>query len=151
MFWRYLSVGFSTALLTLGLAACSHTEAASAPAHAAGGVASSSSAPGLASGRIGPQDYVARYVQAQVDHVLIDVRTPGEFSSGHISGALNIPLDQLSHRLSEIPKDRQVILYCRSGNRSDQAAALLRSVGYNNILDLGGIIAWQNAGYGLTH
>lgn len=152
MFFRHFFAWLSALFLALTLAACSPNETTGAPAHAAVSVASSSSslAPALASGSIGPQDYVSRYAQPQVDHLLIDVRTPEEFASGHINGAVNIPLDQIGRRLSEIPKDRQVVLYCRSGNRSQQAARLLREAGYSNIFDLGGVIAWQNAGYSLT-
>lgn len=93
---------------------------------------------------ISPQDYQSRFASA--DHVLIDVRTPEEFASGHISGAVNIPLDTISTRLAEIPQDRDVVLYCRSGNRSNQAWNLLNGEGYSRIYDLGGVIAWQAAG-----
>ena len=93
---------------------------------------------------ISPQDYQSRFASA--DHVLVDVRTPEEFASGHISGAVNIPLDTISTRLSEIPQDRDVVLYCRSGNRSNQAWNLLNGEGYSRIYDLGGVIAWQAAG-----
>ena len=149
MLLRHAPVWLSALLLAFGLAACSPDELTSANPQALSAVVASAD-PSLASGLIGPQDYVSRYVKAQADHLLIDVRTPQEFASGHIDGAINIPLDQIGRRLSEIPKDRQVVLYCRSGNRSNQAAGLLKSAGYNNILDLGGVIAWQSAGYNLT-
>lgn len=93
---------------------------------------------------ISPQDYQSRFASA--DHLLIDVRTPEEFNSGHIAGAINIPLDTISSRMGEIPTDRDVVLYCRSGNRSNQARQLLNGQGYTRIYDLGGIIAWQAAG-----
>jgi len=145
---RHLTPLLSVLLLALGLAACSPSETASATS--ANTSAAASGVAALASGTIAPQAYVAQYVDAQVGHVLIDVRTPEEFASGYIEGAVNIPLDQISNRLSEIPQDQQVVLYCRSGNRSNQAASILRSAGYSNILDLGGVIAWQSAGYSLT-
>src|SRR6187431_3814271 len=62
---------------------------------------------------------------------LVDVRTPSEFAAGHIAGALNIPLQQLDSRLTELqPKDTAVVLYCRSGSRSGSAARMLRNAGF---------------------
>lgn len=97
--------------------------------------------------RINPQGYNTTFLDRDADHILIDVRTPGEFASGHIDGAININVQELSSRLSEIPQDKPVVLYCRSGNRSAQAAGILNSAGYTGIYDLGGIIDWQAAGY----
>lgn len=100
-------------------------------------------------GNISPQQYQSTYVAENSEHLLIDVRTPEEFSTGHIAGAVNIPLQDLPQRLSEIPKDKDVVVYCRSGNRSAQASSILASNDYTNVRDLGGIIAWQQAGYAL--
>ncbi len=69
---------------------------------------------------------------------LLDVRTPGEFSSRHLPGAKNIPVDVVASRLSEVPKVSPVVVYCQSGNRSRTAAATLREAGYE-VHDLGGI------------
>jgi rhodanese-related sulfurtransferase len=74
------------------------------------------------------------------------VRTPAEFASGHIAGARNIAVQVLPQRLSEIPKDKPVVIYCRSGNRSKQAMRYLSQAGYNDLYDLGGIMAWQAQG-----
>jgi rhodanese-related sulfurtransferase len=80
--------------------------------------------------------------------VVLDVRTSEEYAQGHIPGVVLIPLDQLQARLAEIPKDKTLIVTCRSGNRSAQAAQLLRQQGYDNVHNvLGGIGAWQKAGY----
>jgi phage shock protein E len=79
-------------------------------------------------------------------HLLIDVRTPEEFAGGYIPGAVNIPLQELSSRLSEVPKDQPIVVYCRSGNRSAQAVDLLTEAGYTGLYDLGGIIDWGAAG-----
>ncbi|WP_195576137.1 rhodanese-like domain-containing protein [Paenibacillus sp. 1001270B_150601_E10] len=77
-------------------------------------------------------------------HMLIDVREPQEFKSGHIAGAKNIPLSQLDQRLSEIPKDKALFLYCQSGMRSKQAAAKLMRSGYGSLHHLqGGFMAWN--------
>jgi rhodanese-related sulfurtransferase len=75
--------------------------------------------------------------------LLLDVRTPSEFASGHIDGAENIPLQELGGRLSEIPsKDSDVIVYCRSGHRSSQAKAMLEKAGFSKVHDLGGMNNW---------
>ena len=77
-------------------------------------------------------------------HKLVDVREVQEFKQGHIAGAVNIPLSQIERRLNEIPKDKPVYLYCRSGMRSKQAAKLLSRHGYNEISQLnGGISVWD--------
>jgi phage shock protein E len=74
---------------------------------------------------------------------LVDVRTPAEFAAGHIPGAVNIPLQQLDGRLSELqPKDQAVVLYCRSGNRSGTAARMLKSAGFAAVHDLGPMSRW---------
>ena len=73
---------------------------------------------------------------------LVDVRTPGEWRSGHIEGAVLIPIDELGGRLGEIPRDRTVVVYCASGARSAQAAAILGAAGYT-VRDLGGISRWN--------
>jgi phage shock protein E len=82
-------------------------------------------------------------------HVLIDVRTPEEFASGHIAGAINIPVDVIGSRLAEIPADRIAVVYCHSGNRSATAAQVLAQNNYA-VYDLGGIIDWVAAGYPVT-
>lgn len=99
-----------------------------------------------APGKIQPMDYQNNFVQKKTEHLLIDVRTPEEFATGIIAGAINIPVDQIAQRLSEIPKDEPVVLYCRSGNRSNQAAQILQGEGYTQIYDLGGIGQWQSEG-----
>jgi phage shock protein E len=72
---------------------------------------------------------------------LLDVRTPEEFSERHLEGAVNIPVDQVEARLAEIPRDRPVVVYCRSGARSMSAARILRRGGYD-VEDLGSINEW---------
>lgn len=60
---------------------------------------------------------------------VIDVRTPGEFIGGHVSGSLNIPLTEIPERIDELKQHRNIILCCASGNRSGQAAAWLKQHG----------------------
>ncbi len=62
--------------------------------------------------------------------VIIDVRTPGEFSSGHIKNSTNIPLQSIQEKLSKVKKDKPVILCCASGARSGAASRILKSNGY---------------------
>ncbi|WP_310828764.1 rhodanese-like domain-containing protein [Paenibacillus pedocola] len=76
--------------------------------------------------------------------LLIDVREPGEYKTGYINGAKNIPLSQLSGRLGEIPKEKDVFLYCRSGMRSKNAARILLKNGHTELVHLqGGLSAWS--------
>ncbi|NOX61934.1 MAG: rhodanese-like domain-containing protein [Chloroflexi bacterium] len=75
--------------------------------------------------------------------VLIDVREPDEYAQVRIPGSRLIPMSELQQRLNEIPRDREVILYCRSGNRSGQVLRFLARQGYDQVFNLnGGIIDW---------
>jgi rhodanese-related sulfurtransferase len=83
-------------------------------------------------------------LKANRNYVLIDVREPGEVKQGYIAGATNIPLSQFKQRIGEIPQDRSIYLYCRSGMRSKQAARLLYKSGYRKLAHLqGGIMTWR--------
>lgn len=71
--------------------------------------------------------------------LLLDVRTPAEYASGHVDGAKNIPVQELGSRLSELgPTSRKIVVYCRSGARSAAAAGMMRSAGYD-VTDVGGM------------
>lgn len=76
--------------------------------------------------------------------LLIDVRTKEEYDSNHIEGAINIPLDDISSQIeSKVKKkDKKIIVYCQSGNRSNMARGILKKLGYTNIYDLGSINNW---------
>jgi len=82
--------------------------------------------------------------ESQSDITIIDVRTVGEFSTGHVIDAINIPLDIVEESvLEQFPnKDEKLYIYCRSGNRSAQAANLLVKQGYTNVYDFGGLNSW---------
>ncbi|WP_067798445.1 rhodanese-like domain-containing protein [Actinomadura formosensis] len=85
---------------------------------------------------------------------VIDVRTPGEFETSHIPGSYNVPLDLLREHRAELRGhlDEQVVLICRSGQRSDLAAQALAEAGLPNLRVLqGGITAWQSAGGPIAH
>lgn len=82
------------------------------------------------------------------DILLVDIRTPGEIAQGAIPNAIQMPMHLIPLRLAELPKDRDVVLYCRSGARSYQACAYLAQQGYDRALNLrGGIIAWARHGF----
>ncbi len=75
--------------------------------------------------------------------VLVDVRTPGEYASGHIEGSRNIPLDTLASAQSAISdKSTPLYIYCHSGARSRYAARILRRLGYTAVKDIGGIMSY---------
>ena len=77
--------------------------------------------------------------------ILLDVRTPEEFAGGHIPGAINVPNEIIGENdIEELPdKDQRIYVYCRSGNRSKQAAAKLVNLGYTNVVEIGGIIDYH--------
>lgn len=85
-------------------------------------------------------------IERSSNHVLIDVREKTEYSKGFIPGAVNIPLSELKRRLDEVPKNREILLYCRGGMRSKQAAFFLKKNGYSKISQLqGGILSWKGS------
>ncbi len=94
--------------------------------------------------KIGPEQ--AREMMRQDDsHIIVDVRRQDEYDAGHIPGAILIPNESIGdERPEELPDPDQIILiYCRSGNRSKQAAQKLFDMGYKNIYEFGGIIDWK--------
>ena len=79
---------------------------------------------------------------------ILDVRTQEEYDAGHIKGSTLIPLQVLDKRLGEIPKDRKILVYCRTGHRSAQASEILVNNGFAQVYNMkGGIVEWTNAGY----
>jgi rhodanese-related sulfurtransferase len=78
--------------------------------------------------------------------LLLDVRTPGEYKEGHIQGAELIPLNELAQKAGRIPKNREVICICHSGNRSSSAARHLVELGYKVSNMRGGMARWERAG-----
>jgi phage shock protein E len=82
------------------------------------------------------------------DFLLLDVRTPQEHAAQAIDGSYLIPLQELGHRIDELPKEKEVVIYCRVGNRSAYACAYLARMGYNVKNLEGGIVLWNTAGNG---
>ena len=84
---------------------------------------------------------------------LVDVRTPGEFMSGHITGATNIDFESGTFEadIQKLDKSKSYAVYCRSGNRSGQATALMAKDGFKAVFNLnGGVIDWTGAGQALV-
>ena len=75
---------------------------------------------------------------------LVDVRTPEEFAAGHLPGAVNIPVDELPRRFSELGSpEKPLVVYCRSGARSGRAERLLKERGFQDVFNLGPMSAWE--------
>lgn len=76
------------------------------------------------------------------DVIILDVREKEEYNNGHIKNALNIPLDNIISEEIDIDKNKTILVYCQSGNRSKTASSKLASLGYENIYNFGGINDW---------
>ena len=76
--------------------------------------------------------------------VILDVRTQEEYDAGHIAGAILVPNETIADKQPQLlpDLDAEILVYCRSGNRSAQAAKKLIAIGYTNVVDFGGIIDW---------
>ena len=90
------------------------------------------------------QDEAKKMMEKDDGHVIVDVRRTDEYASGHIPGAILIPNESIgTEKPAELTDVDQIILvYCRSGNRSAQAAKKLADMGYTNVYDFGGIMTW---------
>lgn len=82
-------------------------------------------------------------LEVSSDAVIVDVRTPGEYVQGHLDGAVNIDLQSgaFEQEISQLPADGEYIVYCRTGNRSAQAVAIMEGLGFENVTDAGGVDA----------
>lgn len=93
---------------------------------------------------------VSTLIKSEKEVVLIDVRTPDEFNGGHIKGALhmNIYDADFEARLKELDRDKEYVIYCRSGGRSGKASDKMENLGFTNIHNMkGGMMAWDRAGF----
>lgn len=90
-------------------------------------------------------DEAKTLMEKEEGYILLDVRTKGEYESGYIPGAINIPLSNIDEKIiSFLPdKSQMILVYCRSGNRSREASDKLSKLGYSNVLEIGGINAWK--------
>lgn len=93
-------------------------------------------------------DEVSDMLKDRQKYFLLDVRTTEEYDEGHLENSVLIPVKELEKRISEIPKDKPVIVYCKSGSRSSQAAKVLTENGFTQIYKMvGGITEWIAKGY----
>ena len=90
-------------------------------------------------------DEIVQIMNDNKDYIILDVRTIEEYNEGHIPNAICIPNEIIGEEtINELPnKDQLILIYCRSGNRSKQAAAKLEKLGYTNLIEFGGIIDWK--------
>ncbi len=79
--------------------------------------------------------------------LVIDVRQPDEYRSGHIAGAKMIPLGELGRRMKELPQNREIVCVCASGNRSSSATRTLVGAGFNAVNMKGGMLSWRRASF----
>ena len=84
-------------------------------------------------------------LNAKENFVLLDVRTQEEFNAGHIAGAILLPYDEINVKAATVlpDKEKEIVLYCRSGRRSAIAKKALVELGYKDVEDFGGINRWQ--------
>ncbi len=102
-------------------------------------------APGLAAQTATFEDVTAGLAKGEI--VLVDIREPDEFVSGHVPGAINLPLSRLTPAALPRPADKKVVIMCRSGNRSGKLASMLPKVGREDIIDYSGsMIDWTRRG-----
>jgi phage shock protein E len=93
-------------------------------------------------------ELLAKIDSKDAELVVLDVRTPAEFAAGHVPGARNVSHDQLAAQLTDLAvlRDKQVVLYCRSGRRTLVAEAILRGAGFTQLRRLeGDFLAWEAA------
>lgn len=128
-------------LLTLILAACGGSDTAAPVVEQNADAAPLDLAPEV-------DVHTVAQVKDRDDVYLLDVREQWEYDEGHIPGVTLLPLGEVAARMDEIPTDKEVIVTCRSGNRSGQATNFLRQNGFDNVHNMqGGIVAWEQAGY----
>ena len=90
-------------------------------------------------------DEAAAMMARETGYIILDVRRPDEFAAGHIPGAINVANETIgTAEIPELPDKNQLIMvYCRSGRRSKEAAEKLVKLGYTNIVEFGGILDWK--------
>ena len=90
-------------------------------------------------------DEAMKMIKDEKNYIILDVRRPDEYAEGHIPGAINVPNEEIGNsQIAELPDKSQLILvYCRSGRRSREAAEKLVRLGYTNIVEFGGILDWK--------
>jgi len=149
---RWATVGrlFAGGVLVVTLASCGVVDDDSAAAGSSDSVAAVDVAGAIAPGLVTPAQ--AAEIAAG-DVTVIDVRTPEEFAEGHLADATLIDFyaDDFAARIAALPADEPYLVYCRSGNRSGQAVALMEELGFGTVYDMdGGIVAYAAEGLPLA-
>lgn len=140
-------------IAALGLAACGGSDDATTTSDAPAETATAESASSGGLQVVSPEDAAATIADGPDDLVILDVRTPEEFSEGHIDGAVMLDFyrDDFADELAKLDPDVPYVLYCRSGNRSGQTLAMMDTLGFAEVDDVeGGVINWQTAGLPLV-
>lgn len=90
-------------------------------------------------------DEAVAMMERESGYIILDVRRPDEYATGHIPNAINVPNENIgTDEISALPdKDQLIMVYCRSGRRSKEAAEKLVKLGYTNIVEFGGILDWK--------
>ena len=90
-------------------------------------------------------DEAVTMMAQETGYIILDVRRPDEYAAGHIPNAINVPNESIgTDEIPELPnKDQLIMVYCRSGRRSKEAAEKLVKLGYTNIVEFGGILDWK--------
>lgn len=90
-------------------------------------------------------DDIVQIMEENENYIILDVRTIAEYNEGHIPNAICIPNETIDENVvNKLPdKNQMILVYCRSGNRSRQAAEKLKKLGYTNLIEFGGIIDWK--------
>ena len=90
-------------------------------------------------------DEAVTMMAQETGYIILDVRRPDEYAAGHIPNAINVPNESIgTSEIPELPdKDQLIMVYCRSGRRSKEAAEKLVKLGYTNIVEFGGILDWK--------
>ena len=135
----------------LGLAACGGSDATTTNDAPATTPTESATAAGIRV--VSPTDAAATIAAPPAGLVILDVRTQEEFDEGHIEGAVMLDFyrDDFAEELATFDPDVPYVLYCRSGNRSSQARAIMAELGFGSVEDVdGGIVGWQEAGLPLV-
>jgi len=102
------------------------------------------------SNMIAPADVKKKVDAGETGFVILDIRKAEDFANGHIEGSINIPMGQVGAKLDTLPKDKQIIVACYSGQTSGQTVAVLRMAGYNAISFKGGFPAAEPAGFAIV-
>ncbi len=146
---RWLPLMLIVLLLTVAAGCAAPASPPTAAIAPAVGAAAQAAAVPVKAGSL-PAELSVDAAKAQRDAgaFILDVREQEEWDQFHVPGSTLIPLKQLPQRLNEIPKDREIVVVCRSGNRSQAGRDTLMAAGYKSVTSMsGGLLQWRQKGY----